>query len=131
MGSDRLIGWLSEELANRAEPLFIGFDGRSGAGKSTLAEATRVELGDDVVSVIKGDDFYAGGSFDFWDTQTDEQIVANGIDRTRQFEVLSSLRSNGKATWRPFDWEAEDWDSDDARLAAETHETSAAPQHPT
>lgn len=126
MYGDLLLEWLGAKLDSRDEPLFIGLDGRSGAGKSTLAEAVRVELGDGA-AVVKGDDFYSGGSFDFWDTQTDEQIVAKGMDWTRQLEVLSALRSNGVATWHPFDWDAEDWDSDDARLAVETCETQAAP----
>jgi uridine kinase len=46
--------------------VFVGLDGRSGAGKSTLAAlvAKRLRIsgsGHEVVTVIEGDQFYAGG----------------------------------------------------------------------
>ena len=127
MYSDRLLEWLHGQLDGRDEPLFVGLDGRSGAGKSTLAEEVRRELGVEMVSVIEGDGFYAGGTGESWDERSVEEKVANGMDWARQLEVLTALRSDGRATWHPFDWEAQDWDSDDAQLAAETCETNTAP----
>lgn len=127
MYSKQLLDYLHQELAGSAEPLFVGLDGRSGAGKSTLAAAMRAEFGADTVSVIEGDQFYAGGSGNSWDVRSVEDKVANAMDWARQAAVLGSLRTTGKAAWHSFDWEAADWDSDDARLADETIEARSSP----
>jgi uridine kinase len=102
-------------------PLFVGIDGRSGAGKSALAAAIAsgfAQTGDGgLVTVIDGDDFYAGGSAATWDRQTATEKADRVIDWRRQREVLEQLRVRGVAEWRPFDWDAEDWDSDVVPLA--------------
>lgn len=49
------------------------------------------------------------------------------MDWSRQETVLRSLRSTGEATWHPFDWEATDWDSGEARLAETTIEACSLP----
>jgi uridine kinase len=41
------------------------------------------------------------------------------IDWRRQRAVLEQLRHRGVAEWRPFDWEADDWDGDVVPLAEE------------
>lgn len=50
-------------------PGFVGLDGRSGSAKSTLARALADLLAADgpTVTIIEGDDFYAGGSAATWD----------------------------------------------------------------
>ncbi len=126
MYADRMIEWVLLQLDRRTDPLFVGIDGRSGAGKSTLAEAVRSELSVGV-SVIEGDDFYGGGSGACWDARSVEEKVDTVIDWARQSDVLRALRSDGTATWHPFDWEATDWDSDEVRLARTTIETQAQP----
>ena len=127
MNVDPLLERLRTELAGRTQPFFVGLDGRSGAGKSTLAQLVVDELGDDAVTVIEGDEFYAGGSGATWDEKSAEEKAANVMDWRRQLHVLGTLRSGGTAEWFPFDWEAEDWDSDEACLASTTNRTSARP----
>lgn len=109
---------MTSAAVDRDSPLFVGLDGRSGAGKSTLAATVAAELGDDAVTVIEGDQFYGGGSAESWDARSVDDKVANAMDWRRQLEVLTDLRQAGRAEWYPFDWEAEDWDSDEARLAS-------------
>lgn len=114
---------LTVELARRAGPIFVALDGRSGAGKSTLAAAVTEQLHKPgpaaspvTVTVIEGDQFYAGGSAQSWDNRPPAELVDRVIDWRRQRAVLQQLRSEGEATWFPFDWEAEDWDADDVPL---------------
>jgi uridine kinase len=108
-------------------PIVVGLDGRSGAGKSTLAAALR---GTDVatrVTVIDGDDFYAGGSAAAWDARSAEQKADRVIDWRRQREVLLTLRAGRIASWRPFDWEADDWDTKAVPLCDESMVAEATP----
>lgn len=110
--------------------MFVGIDGRSGAGKSTLAAAVCTSLTDarrvdDVVTVVEGDQFYAGGSAESWDRRTSAMKASRVIDWRRQHAVLAQLRHRGVATWYPFDWEADDWDSDIVPLAREPVVASA------
>lgn len=112
------------QVGTGGETLFVGIDGRSGAGKSTLAAAVCAGLtddhrGGDVVTVIDGDQFYAGGSAESWDGQTPAMRASRVIDWRRQRAVLEQLRHRGIAGWYPFDWEADDWDSDIVPLARE------------
>ena len=105
-------------------PLFVGLDGRSGAGKSTLAEAITARLeaepNDLRVTVIDGDQFYAGGTAESWDRQSPSEKAARVIDWRRQRRVLQQLRDSGVAEWHPFDWEAEDWDREPVPLASQS-----------
>jgi len=100
--------------------VFVGLDGRSGAGKSTLALAFSARLGlgtVGTVTVIEGDDFYAGGSAATWDRRSIVERADRVIDWRRQRAVLEQLRNPGVAQWRAFDWAADDWDSDVIPLA--------------
>lgn len=101
-----LTAWLRERLVAGHYPLFVGIDGRSGVGKSTLAAALSkdlVEAGDGAgdVTVIDGDDFYAGGSAEVWDRQTAAEKADRVIDWRRQRDVLQRLREGGVAEWHP------------------------------
>lgn len=101
---------LSDQAASRAQGTVIAaLDGRSGAGKSTLA-ADVGRLVD--LTVIDGDDFYAGGTDAEWDSMDADEQVRTCIDWRRQRIVLHTLASGTSARWRPYDW-----DSFDGRLA--------------
>jgi uridine kinase len=93
--------------------LLVAIDGRSGAGKSTLADAVAAELD---AAVIRGDDFNAGRSSAEWDAMSPLERVDRCMDWRRQIPVLEALRGGLSATWRPYDWEA-----DDGRLAQQLH----------
>lgn len=117
-----VVALISADLADRSEPLFVALDGRSGSGKSTVAAAVAEllgadEAGDTVVTVIEGDQFYAGGSAATWDGRSPDEKVAGVIDWRRQRQVLEALRAKGTASWSEFDWDSDDWDSDRAPLA--------------
>ena len=112
-------------------PFVVAIDGRSGAGKSTLAAEVARALGGvhaaPTVTVIEGDEFYAGGSAHRWDTRTPAERASHVIDWRRQREVLQALRTTGRAEWRPFDWDADDWDSDIVPLRREPFRCTATP----
>ena len=127
MFQQQILRWLNAVLDTADGSVFVGLDGRSGSGKSTLAGQVQAELGLDVVTVIGGDQFYAGGSAETWDARSAEEKVANVIDWRRQLEALTELRARGTATWYPYDWEADDWDSDEPLLAATPEEVTATP----
>jgi uridine kinase len=88
-----------------AAPLVVALDGRSGAGKSTLAAAVAVRTG---ARVIDGDDFYAGGTAEYWDAMAAPQKVAHVMDWRRQRPVLEDLRRRRAASWLRYDWDADD-----------------------
>jgi uridine kinase len=94
--------------------VFVALDGRSGAGKSTLAAAVADACRSRgiTVTVIEGDDFYAGGTAERWDQRSPAEKADQVIDWRRQHRVLDDLRLRGSASWHPFDWEAPDWNSD-------------------
>lgn len=98
--------------------VFVALDGRSGAGKSTLAAAVAQSCSSQgvTVTVIGGDDFYAGGTAERWDQRSPADKADQVIDWRRQHRVLDDLRLRGNASWYPFDWEAPDWNSDRAPL---------------
>lgn len=107
---------ISDLLRGRSKPLVVAIDGRSGAGKSTVAGQVGEVLD---AAVIDGDDFYAGGDGQFWDSRTAAEKVAAGIDWARQRPVLIELRSRKRAEWFPFDWEAFDGRLSERPLTAE------------
>lgn len=109
-------------------PVVVGLDGRSGSGKSTLAVALARRLATEgtEVTVIEGDDFYAGGSATTWDRRSVEERASRVIDWRRQRDVLRTLQDRGAAEYRPFDWHAPDWDSDQVPLAKSVRVTAAA-----
>ncbi len=94
-------------------PVLVALDGRSGVGKSTLASQVATEIGAAAL-VIDGDDFYCGGDDAYWDALGPAEKVDLVIDWRRQRTLLGCLRRGEPATWRPYDW-----DADDGRLAAE------------
>ncbi len=127
---DTLRSEIQRRLDGRRRPLIVALDGRSGTGKSTLASALRaapptvpttaaraLTSGLPVVSVIEGDDFYAGGSGPDWDAMTAAEKVGHCIDWRRQRPVIEDVRAGRTGSWRPFDWGATDWDAPEARLA--------------
>lgn len=128
-----LVARLRDELSARDAPLFVGLDGRSGTGKSTVAAAVAAGLArgsehaNVAVTVIDGDDFYAGGSATSWDERTSAEKARCVIDWRRQRSVLAALRERGVAAWFPFDWDAEDWDSESVPLASEPVRCTATP----
>lgn len=124
LAAEQLIAGLRQRLVATDQPLFVGLDGRSGAGKSTLAAVVAAGLGEDecgvgAATVIEGDGFYAGGSAEAWDARSAAEKAGLVIDWRRQHAVLSDLRERGLASWHPFDWQADDWDSPDVPLASE------------
>jgi uridine kinase len=90
---------------DRADPTLVAIDGRSAAGKSTLASRV-ADMTD--VSVIDGDDFYAGGTDDEWDAMSPGEKAAHCIDWQRQRSVLEALARGEAARWHPYDWDAND-----------------------
>ena len=82
---------------------------------------------DPTVTVIEGDQFYAGGSAATWDSRSPVERADRVIDWRRQHQLLSSLRSDGEALWHAFDWEADDWDSDDPPLRSAPIRSVVAP----
>lgn len=131
----RIAGPLIDRLRRDLEigsPVFVAIDGRSGSGKSTLSRAVADAFGvsgsgDPMVTVIEGDQFYAGGSAQTWDSRPTVERADRVIDWRRQHLLLSQLRSNGVGSWRPFDWDAHDWDSDDVPLQTEPLWSVSAP----
>lgn len=101
----RHLGDLPNPTSGAAAPIIVAMDGRSGTGKSTLAAAVAESLG---ATVIKGDDFYVGGSDEHWETLDAAEKVATVIDWPRQRTLLEALRRRQPTTWFPYDWEAND-----------------------
>jgi uridine kinase len=113
-----LLELLITRLTSARRSLFVAIDGRSGAGKSTLAAALAeaCEARGVTAAVIGGDEFYAGGTAERWDQRSPAEKADHVIDWRRQHQVLADLRVHGNASWYPFDWEAPDWNSDDAPM---------------
>jgi uridine kinase len=109
-----LVDVLTARHASLRRAVIVALDGRSGAGKSTLAAALAEACRTRGVSVtvIGGDDFYAGGTAERWDQRSPAEKADQVIDWHRQHRVLEDLRLRGNASWYPFDWEAPDWNSD-------------------
>ncbi|MEM6429354.1 MAG: hypothetical protein AAF708_08960 [Deinococcota bacterium] len=89
-------------------PIVVALDGRSGSGKSTIAKFTADILNANcadtpIVTVIEGDQFYAGGSNSTWDARSAQEKAANVIDWRRQYKLLKALREQGVASWQAFD----------------------------
>ncbi|MFK7802916.1 MAG: uridine kinase [Anaerolineae bacterium] len=114
-----LIDYLQQRLAENKRPVYVALDGRSGAGKSTLAAAVAEALGQEIVTVIEGDQFYGGGSSATWDAKSTAEKVDGVIDWRRQRELIIALKQDGVAEWHTFDWESDDWDADAIPLSAE------------
>ena len=113
-----LVDTLIARLTSTRDPVFVAIDGRSGAGKSALAGAVAqaCKALNVTVTVIEGDDFYAGGTAERWDQRSPADKAFHVIDWRRQHRVLEDLRPNGKAKWYPFHWESPDWNSEPVPL---------------
>jgi uridine kinase len=98
----------------RETPVLVALDGGGGAGKSTLAAAVVDATAG--VSVIEGDDFYAGFIDRDWDALTPAEQVDRCIDWRRQRGVLETLSRGHFATWQAYDWEADNGRLSDRRL---------------
>lgn len=78
----------------------IVIDGKSGTGKSTLAKQLAEVLD---ASLIKCDDFYAGGDLSYWKTLTTAEKNDRVINWRRiKTEALVPLTSGKAASWKPF-----------------------------
>jgi uridine kinase len=97
-----LVAAIHKIAATRTGAVFVALDGRSGAGKSTLAAQARNTLEDCVV--IVGDDFYAGGSDEYWDASSPADKAAHGMDWRRQRRTLQALAAGDAAHWHGYDW---------------------------
>jgi molybdopterin-guanine dinucleotide biosynthesis protein A/uridine kinase len=95
-------------------PVVIAVDGPSCSGKSILATAVALRSG---ASILEGDDFYRNSlprlTASQREAMSDAEVVDVVIDWERlREEALLPLRAGESATFRPYDWEA-----DDGRLA--------------
>jgi uridine kinase len=96
---------IREVASERPDPTLVALDGRSAAGKSTLAARVAPLVG---AAVIDGDDFYSGGTAETWDAMSAAEKASHCIDWRRQRPVLEKLAREETASWRPYDWEADD-----------------------
>jgi uridine kinase len=123
-----LVDALTARHVSLRRSIFVALDGRSGAGKSTLAavvaEACRSQ--GVTVTVIEGDDFYAGGTAENWDQRSPAEKADQVMDWPRQHRLLEDLRLRGNASWYPFDWEATDWDREPAPLRSTATSVASA-----
>ncbi len=126
--AQQLVGPVLERVTSSHGSVFVAIDGRSGAGKSTLAAALAHACDERgvTVTVIEGDQFYAGGTAERWDLRSPAEKADQVIDWRRQQRVLDDLRTQGSASWNPFDWNAPDWDSDPAPLRAAPESCASA-----
>lgn len=129
---ESLLSFIRAKMAKHDQPLLIGIDGRSGSGKSTLAASTVQAVnqaeGDPLVAIsIDADDFYRGSSGESWDGKTPEQILDDVMDWREQRNVFERLRSEGAVEWYPFDWDAENWDTDVRPVLSTPTRVHAAP----
>ncbi|MEZ5183251.1 MAG: MOSC domain-containing protein [Acidimicrobiales bacterium] len=115
-----LVDRLRSMAAEVDRPITVGVDGRSGSGKSTLAAtvADALRAGGPTVTVVEGDDFYLGGSARTWDERTAAEKADTVIDWRTQRPVLEALRAGRATTYRPFDWESDDWDAEARPMGA-------------
>lgn len=99
--------------------MIVALDGRSGTGKSTIARLLAKKLN---ATVIKCDDFYAGGSASEWDNMTPKEKVDTCIDWKRlRSEVVEPLRLRKPASWRSFNWDRQEGLSDEVFTAMPTN----------
>jgi len=111
-----LLDLITNQQAHNDGPCFVALDGRGGSGKSTLAAHIAGQLPS--VTVVEGDEFYTGGSFNLWSSRPVSENARRCVDWKHQYSVISSLRSKGVASWYAFDWHSEHWDSEQVPYCA-------------
>jgi molybdopterin-guanine dinucleotide biosynthesis protein A/uridine kinase len=119
---DQLLGWqlqssatvssILDLVAERAKttdpPVVIAIDGPSCSGKSILAAAIALRSG---ASILEGDDFYRDTLPSLTATQREAMSDAAVVDVVIEWERLRNdgllpLRAGHAATFRPYDWGA-------------------------
>ncbi len=98
----KVMGSIAELLkAKSPKPVIIALDGRSGAGKTTIANLIAEKLNGIVIGF---DDFYPGGTNEYWDSLNPGERMNQVIDWKRFTEtVLRPLLDNQHVSWHPFD----------------------------
>ena len=75
----------------------VAIDGRGGSGKTSFAELLKAKLPDFVI--LNGDDYFEPIKDPIvWGEFNDKRFVA---------EVIESLKTGNKLTYRPYDWHAD------------------------
>jgi len=90
---------------HHAKTCYVALDGYSGSGKSTLAKYLANTLSS--LTVIEGDEFYTGGSVQYWSARSVDDNALSCINWKAQYAVISNLKSRGFATWHAFDWHSD------------------------
>ena len=109
-----ILDMAAERRAAVDRPIVIAIDGPSCTGKSILATGVALRSG---ASMLEGDDFYRTMlprlTVSQREAMSDAEVVGAVIDWERlRDEALLPLRAGRSATFRPYDWNA-----DDGRLA--------------
>ena len=93
---------IDQIAAKTKRPLLVAIDGRSGTGKSTFTNQLERQI---KCIVVRGDDFYSGGSLEEWNRRTPREEAELCIDWQRLKEkALLPLLSGQKTEWHPFNW---------------------------
>lgn len=98
-----MVSAIEERLrAHANRPLLVALDGRSGTGKSRFADDLATQFD---ALVIRGDDFYSGGTHEEWVLRTPKEKANRCIDwRRLRLEVLEPLLAGQTTQWRTHDW---------------------------
>ena len=92
---DLLVQRIEELRRHGSGPVVVALDGRSGAGKSTLAAAVGPRTG---ALVIDGDDFYSGGSDEYW----------GAVEARRKMDLVIDWRRRARRPGAVAPWPARD-----------------------
>ena len=98
----KVIGTIAELLkAKSPKPVVIALDGRSGTGKTTIANLIAKQFAGIVIGF---DDFYPGGTNEYWDNLDPGERMDQVIDWKKLVEtVLRPLLDKQHVSWHPFD----------------------------
>jgi len=90
-------------LKNSDNPIVVAFDGRSGTGKSTIAK--KIEGQFNCVNITM-DNYYVGGSDEYWDSLTPQKRMETVIDWNRmKIEVLTPLLKGKVGKLQSYNWQ--------------------------
>ena len=100
--ADLVVERIEQLKMERHGVLIVALDGNSGAGKTTIAR----QIEERIAAVnVSCDDFFVGGSNEFWSSKSTQQKIDSPIDWRRiRNEVLEPLRNGEPAWWHPFNW---------------------------